>query len=263
MKITIIGAGRVGSALAKRLYSKGHQIEQIFSRSVAKAEATASAVEAQGVNRLTDIIVGAEVYILAVHDDGIAGVAQELAHLSTGGAIVAHTSGATPMGDLASCKHHGVFYPLQTFSAEIPPDFEELPFCIAANSEEDEAILFELAESICPNVYRINEQQRQALHVTAVMVNNFSNHLFALADGICQEQGVDFEILKPLIRQTVRKLKQAAPAAVQTGPAARGDQGTIDRHLNWLEREAPEVKVLYEMLTESILREKNNLKISL
>lgn len=256
MKITIIGAGRVGSALAKRLYARGHKIKQIFSRSAAKAESIATRVEAQGVDQLDAIDPSANVYILAVHDDAIAGVARELAHLGEAGAIFAHTSGATPMDDLASCKHHGVFYPLQTFSAEIPPDFEELPFCISANSAQDEAILFELAESICPNVYRINEQQRQTLHVTAVMVNNFSNHLFALADGICREQGVNFEILQPLIRQTVRKLEQAAPAEVQTGPAARGDQGTIDRHLNWLNREAPEVMELYAKLTESILRER-------
>jgi predicted short-subunit dehydrogenase-like oxidoreductase (DUF2520 family) len=252
LKITIIGAGRVGSALAKRLYKRGHHIQQIFSRQLEKAKALATEVEAHGIDQFAALKAGAEVYILAVHDDGIAAVAEQLSELSEGGAIVAHTSGATPMAALESCENHGVFYPLQTFSAEIPPDFEELPFCIAANNSRNEQILFELAESICPNVYCINEEQRQSLHVTAVMVNNFSNHLFALADQICQAQGVDFEILKPLIRQTVRKLEQAAPAEVQTGPAARGDLGTIDRHLAWLREKAPEVVELYELLTKSI-----------
>ncbi len=252
--ITIIGAGSVGTALAHRFYEKGHSIQQVFSRQKAKAQKLAAEVEAKAVDQLQDIEPNAQYYILAVHDDAIAQVAQQLTVIKQTDAIIAHSSGATPMAALASCRNYGVFYPLQTFSTSIPPDFEELPFCITANTEENRQQLFELASSICPNVYTISEAQRQRLHVAAVVVNNFSNHLFALADRLCRQEQLDFEILKPLIRQTLRKIEQSAPEQVQTGPAARGDRGTIERHLDWLDLHAPELKTLYTELTENILK---------
>lgn len=254
MNISIIGIGNVGTALARRLHQKGHQIIQLFSRHYEKAAALAQELNAEPCTELPKIRLGADIYLLAVHDDAIAEVANIL---SVAEAIVAHTSGATPMDVFeGKTNNYGVFYPLQTFSSAHPPDFEELPICIAANSEQTMEILTQLAESICPNVYKITEQQRQSLHVAAVFVNNFTNHLFAVANEICDKQGVDFDILKPLIRQTVRKIEKAAPKAVQTGPAARGDQGTIQRHIQWLQTNEPNYEYLYKALTESVLRAK-------
>ena len=104
----------------------------------------------------------------------------------------------------------------------------------------------------------ITEAQREALHVAAVFVNNFSNHLFAMAYDICQQEGLDFNILKPLIRQTIQKIEEGTPATVQTGPAARGDTGTIARHLAWLAQKEPYYKTIYQAMTNSILDSKKN-----
>ena len=254
MNITIVGTGNVGTALAKRLYEKGHKIVQLYSRHFEKTAILAEKVGAVPCKNLSEIKAGADIYLLAVHDDAIVPVTEAL---NVGSAMVAHTSGATTIDVFEGrTQNYGVFYPLQTFSAAYPPSFEELPMCIGANSEAGNNLLTALAESICPNVYHITEAHRQTLHVAAVFVNNFSNRLFAVASEICETQGLDFNILLPLIRQTVRKIESTSPALVQTGPAARGDQGTIERHIQWLETHADQYIELYKVLTGSVL--KNN-----
>ena len=254
MNITIIGSGNVGSALAKRCYACGHRILQVFSREIEKATALAALVEATPCQKLKDILPGADVYLLAVRDDAIAEVATTL---KIDNIILAHTSGTTSIAVFEGKQpNYGVFYPLQTFSANIAPDFEELPICVAGNNEKTLEVLSALAKSICPNVHTITEAQRQSLHVAAVFVNNFSNYLFTVGQNICEQENLDFDMLKPLIRQTVRKIELAAPNNVQTGPAARGDEGTIAAHLNWLNAHSPQYSELYKLLTTSILRGK-------
>jgi predicted short-subunit dehydrogenase-like oxidoreductase (DUF2520 family) len=258
MNISIIGIGNVGSALAIRLHQKGHRIVQLFSRDHEKAAKLAQEVDAQPCSKLHNILPGADIYILAVHDDAIAKVAQAI---SVGDALVVHSSGATPLDVFEGIvANYGVFYPLQTFSPAYPPDFSELPICISANKPENLQCLVDLAKTICPNVYTITEAQRQALHVAAVFVNNFTNHLFSIAHEICDQEEVDFNILKPLIRQTVRKIEQSVPSTVQTGPAARGDEGTITRHFKWLDQNRLDYEAIYQILTNSILKTKSDEK---
>jgi len=247
--ISIIGAGNVGFHLAQRLYQCGFSIHQIYSRSLDNAQAAAQKVEAAAIHRLEQLDTKATIYILAVKDDAIAAVAQQLPPLDH--AIVCHTSGSVASTALSQFDNYGVFYPLQTFSKQKEVDFEQLPFCIFGNNEPTQTQLQATAQAICPNVYLINDQQRAVLHVAAVMVNNFSNFLFHAADDICQQEEVPFDILKPLIQETVNKIQQHAPKAVQTGPAIRNDQQTIHQHLQFLEKQ-PHYKKIYQLLTDSI-----------
>ncbi len=247
--IILIGAGNVGYHLGKRLYEKGLHMDQVFSRTVEKANILAKIVGAQAITDLADVHSDADLYILAVHDSAIADVA---AKLPAKGKLVVHTSGATPSSVLAPhFERFGIFYPLQTFSVSRMVDFEQIPICVYACQESDLQLLENLAKQISPKVYRIDDAQRATLHVAAVFVNNFTNHLFQVGYDILEKENLPFDLLRPLIRETAEKVQEHLPARMQTGPAIRGDESTIRRHLAYLEK-YPEYRSLYELLTGSI-----------
>jgi predicted short-subunit dehydrogenase-like oxidoreductase (DUF2520 family) len=250
--ISIIGAGNVGGHLAKRLHACGHRIVQIFSRTPAKAARLSELVGSQGISRLEDVQPTADLYILAITDDATESVTKRLSFLNQHQKLIVHTSGSVSSAIFEQVfDNYGIFYPLQTFSAAQAVDFERLPFCIYGNTLPNETALVELARSICPNVYRINDEQRGILHVTAVFANNFSNYLFSMAERICEEQQLPFELLLPLIRETVHKIERAAPSQVQTGPAVRGDTKTIARHETFLQQ-YPDYLQVYQLLTHQL-----------
>jgi predicted short-subunit dehydrogenase-like oxidoreductase (DUF2520 family) len=255
LNISIIGAGKVGKALAIKFKSAGHQIHQVFSRKLDHAKALAELTDSEPTNDIHSIKNNADIYFLAVKDDAILELATSL---NINQKIIVHCSGATALSIFEGIhKNYGVFYPLQTFSPDIEPDFSELPICIAANNFETEEILTKLAKTICPNIYQINEGQRKNLHIAAVFANNFSNYLYTIAEDICIRSEIDFKILLPLIKQTVRKIESSKPSEVQTGPAIREDHGTIQKHLESLKKEAPEYLDLYQLMTNMIIQSKN------
>lgn len=250
--ISIIGAGNVGSHLAKRLYACGHNIVQIFSRTPAKAANLSRLVKGKGISQLEALEPTADLYILAITDDATASVTERLAFLNQYQKLVVHTSGSVSSTVFENYfDNYGIFYPLQSFSANQAVDFERLPFCIYGKNRSIEDKLVELARSICPNVYRINDEQRGILHVSAVFANNFSNYLFSIAEHICEEHQLPFELLLPLIQQTVNKIQRAAPSHVQTGPAIRGDLQTIARHEHFLQC-YPNYLVIYQTITKQL-----------
>ena len=98
--------------------------------------------------------------------------------------------------------------------------------------------------------YKLNTEQRQTLHLSAVFVNNFTNQLYRIAHEISDIENIEFDILKPLILETAKKVQNISPYMAQTGPAKRNDKKTIKRHLKQLERE--DHKAIYKLLTASI-----------
>ena len=196
-------------------------------------------------NRISDL-KSADFYLLALKDDVIADVAHNLKDLP---GIVLHTSGAVSLNALENLSNFGVFYPLQTFSKNKLVDFGEIPVCIEANSAENLEKIKKLALEITKDVREVNSEQRKALHLAAVFVNNFSNHLYTLGAEICEKNQVDFSILRPLIKETASKIESLAPKDAQTGPAIRNDQKTIEAHLRLLPKKN---KDIYSILTQSI-----------
>jgi len=255
--ITLIGAGNVGHHLALQLYKAGHTISQIYSRAIEKAATLASLVNAEAIADFDALDKQTMIYILAVKDDALEDVAYKLQAQNIQQGIIAHTSGSVPSHIFeGKFEHYGIFYPLQTFSKQKAVDFQALPFCIYGNTIDTQDQLFQLATSICPNVYLINDQQRATLHVAAVMVNNFSNFLYGMADEICQDHQVPFDILKPLIQETVSKVLEHSPKTVQTGPAIRGDQQTIKKHLDFLDN-YPHYQEIYTKISNGISKWKS------
>lgn len=254
-KITIIGSGNVAYHLAKRLWECSFYITQIFSRKVKNARFLAEQVNAEYTAQLMDIERSSDIYIIAISDDAIESVGEELSEILPKQAMIVHTSGATPSTVFENnFQNYGVFYPLQSFSKNKPADFDQIPICLDASNEKTFQQLKKIAERISPKVYNINDEQRAYLHVAAVYVNNFSNYLYHIAAEILDERQIPFELLKPLILETAQKVQTHLPSNMQTGPAMRGDQITMKRHLELLEVDV-EKRKLYEYLSKQIAKD--------
>lgn len=250
--IIIIGAGNVATHLTNRLYEKQHNILQIFNRSLENANLLARKVEAEAIDNITKLNLTADFYLIAISDDAIKIVVEQLSPILPKNKIIAHTSGATSSQVFQSFfKNYGVFYPLQTFSKERKADFEKLPMCIDGSNELVKNNLEMLAKTICPNVYLIDDKQRSVLHIAAVFANNFTNYLIAISEQIIAKENIPFDLLKPLINETVAKINENTPQSMQTGPARRGDKATLEKHQQYLEK-YPNYRQVYELLSEYI-----------
>jgi predicted short-subunit dehydrogenase-like oxidoreductase (DUF2520 family) len=167
--------------------------------------------------------------------------------------LLLHTSGSTGLSALEGASTRiGVFYPLQTFSKIKSIDFRQIPIIIEANVPEVLAIIRAIADRLSEKVIELNSEQRKTLHIGAVFACNFTNHLFGLAQELLEQKGLDYELLKPLIAETLNKIEMNSPVSVQTGPAIRGDQATIQAHLKLLKHN-PDLAELYVKLSQSIV----------
>jgi predicted short-subunit dehydrogenase-like oxidoreductase (DUF2520 family) len=244
VKICIIGGGNVAFHLTQQfLKSKNIELIQLYNRSIESIIPFENTVMITNeINELLD----ADIYIVAVSDNVIQDISNLIPFKNK---LVVHTSGSLPMESLSNKNRKGVFYPLQSFSKSKEVNFLEIPICIEAENEKDIKLLEQIALELTHKIYKISSAQRQYLHVAAVFVNNFVNHLYYLGHNICDEHHIPFEILHPLIVETAQKIKDLNPQLAQTGPAKRNDTITIENHLNLL---SPKEKEIYQLLTSSI-----------
>lgn len=243
--LVLIGAGNVATHLYKAFKaSKNISIVQWYNRS------TEHIKQFRNDTAICDDITKlkkADVYLIAVSDDAIAKISDSLPFENR---LIVHTSGSVNVHDLNKKNKRGVFYPLQTFSKDVDIDFCDVPICVEALEKENLPTLKLLAREINSPVYKISTDQRQTLHLAAVFVNNFTNHLFRIAHEITDIKQINFDILKPLILETAKKVQHISPYMAQTGPALRKDKSTLKRHLKQLEKQSH--KDIYTLLTNSI-----------
>lgn len=253
MDIVIIGSGNVAAVLGRKFKLAGHHILQIYSRNASAASELAYEWDIESTNYKTMINPNAELYLIAVNDDSITDVIKDL-HLP--GKIVVHSAASVPKEILQPVSnHYGIFYPLQSLRKEMRA-LPEAPVFIDASDEMTKTILEKLAHSIAgEKVIHAGDDARLKLHVAAVVVSNFVNHLYVLAEDYCKKEGLDFKLLLPLIEETATRLKENSPKGLQTGPAIRHDSESIHKHLDLL-KEHPHLKNLYVLLTESIQQSK-------
>lgn len=249
MDIVIIGSGNVATVLGRKFKAAGHNIVQVFSRNAAAATQLAYEWNSESTNYKIVINKSADVYIIAVSDDAIDNVVDEL---KLPGKVVAHTAASVPKEILKNVtNHYGVFYPLQSLRKEMTV-LPDVPIYFDGVDEKAKMVLAKLAASISPTqAIEAGDDARLKLHVAAVVVSNFVNHLYTLAEEYCKKEGLDFKQLLPLIQETAIRLKDTSPKDAQTGPAMRHDGETIQKHLELL-KSHPQLKDLYVLLTESI-----------
>ncbi|MGB1316995.1 MAG: Rossmann-like and DUF2520 domain-containing protein, partial [Flavobacteriales bacterium] len=247
--VVLIGAGHMAHHLGNALKRSNNKLLKIINRSAENGERLAFELGCEFSTEFNSIPEEADVVIIAVKDDAVKAVANQV---SANGIIVAHTSGSVPMSDLENASDKiGVFYPLQTMHKDAEVDMSEVPFCIEGNSKWNEGVLLELARSLSENVQVLTSEQRKVSHVAAVFACNFSNHFYALSEQILEENGMNLDILKPLIKKTASNILTDHPKALQTGPAKRNDVKVMEEHQQML---SPELKKLYAEVSESIIK---------
>jgi predicted short-subunit dehydrogenase-like oxidoreductase (DUF2520 family) len=252
MKIVLIGSGNVAHILGKLFQNNHLDVVQIVSRNLNHAKQLGGNLNIPFIDFTGDINLEADLYIIAVSDNAIQDCLPFL-RKNIKNQIVVHTAGAVSLNILNSVtNNYGVFYPLQSLRKEISkiPDF---PILIDGNNDSTIEKLKELANKISDHVVLANDETRHKLHLSAVLVNNFTNHLYTLAEYYCHEEKIDFDLLKPLINETTSRLVDTSPSLLQTGPAKRNDHNTIEKHLRLL-NDYPQIKKIYLQLSESIMK---------
>jgi predicted short-subunit dehydrogenase-like oxidoreductase (DUF2520 family) len=244
--IVVLGSGNVAQHLIQAIVTNSNlNLVQAFARN---SENLISVLPKEKICCDLQNLAEADVYILAVTDKAIEEITKNLPFKNR---LVAHTSGSSSLDIISDKNRKAVFYPLQTFSKNKAINFKEVPICLEAETTDDLLLLKEIASILSNSVYEIDSNQRKSLHVAAVFASNFTNHMYALAEKICVDNAVDFEILKPLILETSDKIKYLSPTEAQTGPAVRKDTQIIATHLNFIPNN--DTKEIYKLLTKSII----------
>lgn len=235
-RIAVIGAGNVASSLVPALEAlDGVSVVQNWTRRSGQP-----------------LTPDADVYIMAVSDDAIAPLADRFAGLNPG-ALWLHTSGSVGMDALAPLgRRHGVFYPLQTFTRGRRLDFGDIPLFIEGSDPSVAGEMKELAARLSRRVYDADSSTRRAMHVAAVFACNFANHLWSVADGLLRERSLSFDILGPLLGETLTKALESSPAEGQTGPARRGDSRVMGEHIASL---PPDLAEIYRVISRHIINQ--------
>ena len=237
--IVIVGKGNVGTHLFDALKEKTLTVN----------------VDSRNLNEIPD---EADIIIIAVSDGAIEEVARSIPERK---AIIAHTSGSIPMNVLPDKgKGVGVFYPLQTFTKGVPLNYSEIPLFLEASNPEILKELKKTGSHFSNHIHEADSKTRKELHLASVFACNFTNALASISERLLKESGIDFSALLPLMRQTVDKLSRLSPSKAQTGPAVRGDEKVMQKHLEMLEGH-PDLQTIYKLMSQEIIRTKDKNEI--
>jgi predicted short-subunit dehydrogenase-like oxidoreductase (DUF2520 family) len=248
MNISIIGSGNVATVIAKLAFASGHSIVNIAARNEAQGNFLAKEVHAtySSIDKLNPAV---DIIIIAVADNAIANMAMQIMPSK---AIVVHTAGSVSMQVLGhKFENYGVMYPLQSLRKEMDI-IPEIPLLLETNNAKTYHVLETFCKTLSKTVSPITEDQRLHLHTAAVMVNNFTNYLYASAYQLCEANKINFDLLQPLIQETANRIAHKSPMEMQTGPAKRNDVETIDKHLILLEK-YPEMQKMYKFISDRIV----------
>lgn len=249
-RIVLIGAGNVAHHLAPALLKAGLDLCQIYSRTLESARELGIKT---GITYTADtfaVYPDCDIYIFCVSDDALLPLFKSLRFSKD--ATILHTSGSVPMDTFKLlAKNYGVLYPLQTFSKKRDLDFSEIPLCIEACNASTMKTVRGMAEKLSGYVHEISSEKRKNLHLAAVFANNFTNHLYGIAGKLLEEEGLDFNMLRPLIFETAHKVMLLTPENAQTGPARRGDESILAMHKTMLKNKRKFLN-MYNLMSDSI-----------
>jgi len=256
LKLGFIGAGTVGTALSVRLSSKGYPVAGVSSRSQTSARNLAQMINGcRAFNSNQDVADTAELIFITTPDDAIASVASEIRWHA--GQSVVHCSGADSADILEPARksgaHVGAFHPLQTF-ASTKQAIENMPGSTFALEAEPPLlnILKDMANALDGNCIELKASDKVVYHAAAVIACNYLVTLVKLATDLWQTFAIHpseaTRALLPLLRGTINNIDTVGIPQCLTGPIARGDTGTIRKHLDALQKVAPTVLSTYQEL---------------
>ena len=249
--ITLIGSGNVATWIAQRLQGNPRfPITQVFSRHLEHAQTLADLLNVEAIEDIRKLNPDNQIFIFALADKAYDEI---LPLLSFKLPLAFTTSGTVSCQCLKDyAEQYGVIYPLQTFTKSQDMRKLEVPLCLESDfAGEHKTLMWELARELSPTCYEVSEAQRAKMHVAAVFACNFSNAMYQIAYKLLKENGLPFEILLPVLHQTVEKVSQMTPAEAQTGPAVRGDVNVMRAQISTLSDDR--LKELYRLVSELIM----------
>lgn len=251
MKIVLIGAGGVATNLGKALVKANHNIVCVYSRTLESAKILADKLNCSYTNNLiSGLPQDADLYIISIVDDYVTEVINRIKIPYN--AILIHTAGSLPINILeGKTSRYGVMYPLQTFSKDKDVDIEKVSVFIEGNSEQTVCDIERLASTLTRKIYKLSSNQRKFLHLAAIFACNFCNHCYTISEKILDNVGVPFDVMLPLINETIVKVQEIGPKASQTGPAVRGDKKVVNEHLEMLGKDR-NLAEIYRLMSKSI-----------
>ncbi|MBK7763889.1 MAG: DUF2520 domain-containing protein [Bacteroidetes bacterium] len=251
MKIVILGSGNIATFFAHRFQQNGHEIVQVYSRTELHAQQLASQLHCNYTSSLHEINKTADVYVLAVSDDAVLTICETL---NLNNKLVLHTAGTLSLHHIdQSSANTGSIWCVYSIQKHAWPNHKNIPCVINASNEESLLLVQELAKCISDQIIHLDDELKLNLHVAAVFANNFSNYLFGISYDILKNHNLSFNILLPLIQDTVNKLIHLTPTELQSGPAKRGDVKTIEKHLTLLSSQT-QYQEIYKLLSEAIMK---------
>jgi predicted short-subunit dehydrogenase-like oxidoreductase (DUF2520 family) len=262
MDVSVVGAGRVGTALAVLLRRAGHRIAAVAGRDASRARARTWLPDVPFLPP-DEAARRGEVVLLAVPDDAIAAICSGIA--DSGGfrpdGVAAHLSGAAPLDVLAPARDAGAhslsIHPLQTVP-DVERGIERLAgasMAVTSSDEQGFTVGERLARDVGGRPFRLPEDRKPLYHAAAVFCSNYLVAVEGLAEDLFRRSGLDDPIpaFGPLAETTLANVLAAGPAEALTGPVARGDAGTIRRNLDALSEYAPEAVPPYLALARVAL----------
>lgn len=253
MKIIFIGSGNLATNLALAFKQLGHDILQVYSRTIESANALAIKLDTAATNDIKEIRNDADLYVFSVTDTALPTLIPQISQGKEDKVFI-HTAGSMPLDVFKDqVQNYGVLYPMQTFSKMREVNFRTIPCFIEANNDKALAVISSLANELSDKVYQLTSNERKYLHLAAVFACNFANHCYALSADILNRHNIPFEIMLPLIDETALKVHALSPIEAQTGPAVRYDENVMQKHLDLL-LENPLVKEIYERMSLDIHR---------
>lgn len=244
----LVGAGNVASHIAEAL---SNRLIAISSRTIANAETLAQAVGVPCACALENVATLKPRFIIfSVADKALSAVATSVGHIEND-PIAVHTSGTMPMETLATVsKNYGVVYPLQTFTKGVYVDLHRVPFFTEGANNEVLSAADEIAHRLSDTVHHADASSRRVLHVAGVFTSNFSVALLEIVEELLSRENYPLSTVQPLLEATIAKAFSEGPHKAMTGPARRGDNAVIAKHLDMLDGIDKEI---YDTLTRYIL----------
>jgi len=239
--ISIVGYGFVGRAMAKFFHSQGVEVRQILLRKLPQERD-----EFRFITKI-ELLQVCDLLLVCVNDDALLDLIPQLPKSQW----IAYTSGAVGLEVFNNAPHISVFYPLQSFAFLPDGVMTQVPILIESSNREHTQTLKNFVETHFDICQEMDSASRSKLHLAAVFANNFSNHLMTSAAQYCVQNKVDFNLLKPLILETAKKWMNHDPSTLQTGPAIRGDETVVAKHISQLDGS---MKAIYQEMTASIMK---------
>ncbi|MFI5172775.1 MAG: DUF2520 domain-containing protein, partial [Chitinophagales bacterium] len=232
--ISLIGTGNVAWHLGKAFLAAGIEIKHVAGREHAKVKELAAALKAGSSGAITEPVADADAYLIAVKDDAIREVAEKI---NAPGRLLIHHAGAANTDILNFGNNEfGVIWPIQTLIRENDVDLHNTLIVVSGSTKEVQEALCNLAGKITDRLVSVSEEQRTVLHLSAVWINNFVNHMFDIANNLLKENDLSMELFFPIIEEHLEQLKHNSPDQLQTGPAKRADLATQKRHKSVLSK---------------------------